>query len=112
MFFIFFKKSDSFHRTAVCCSLLCIIFLCRRTTEHLSANIHMPASASVFFSVLKSSRENRLEGESKQIIEERHNSSVQVGSMDSTCQAYYSLVRNCIGATMPCQGWHEQHIRG
>lgn len=70
-------------------------FLCHRTIkQHLSANIHMPAAASVFFSVLKSSGENRLQGESKQIIEERHNSSVQVGSMDSTCQACCSLVRN------------------
>lgn len=70
-------------------------FLCYRTIkQYLSANIHILAAASVLFSEWKSSRDNRLQGESKQIIEEQHNSSVQVGSMDSTCKACYTVVRN------------------
>lgn len=54
----------------------------------------MLASTSVFFSGLKSSRDNGLQGESKQIIEEQHDFSEQAGSIDSASQACYTLVRN------------------
>lgn len=92
----------------------CIIFsVCSRTIkQRLSANIHILAAPSAFFSGLKSSRDNGLQGESKQIIQEQHNSSEQVGSMDSTSQVCYTLVRNLRGAIIPCQGQHEQHVKG
>lgn len=94
--------------------LPCIIFyVCSGTIkQHLSANIHMLAATSAFFSGLKSSRDNGLQGESKQIIQEQHYSSEQVGSMDSTFQVCYTLVRNLRGAIIPCQGQHEQHVKG
>lgn len=55
--------------------------LCSRIIkQHLSANIHMLAATSAFFSEPKSSRDNGLQGDSKQIIEEQHNSSEQAST--------------------------------
>lgn len=72
----------------------CIVLCSRIIKQHLSANIHMLAATSVFFSRLKSARDNGLQGGSKQIIEEEHNSSEQVGSTDSPSQTCYTQVRN------------------
>lgn len=54
----------------------------------------MLAATSAFFSGLKSSSDNGLQGESKQIIEKQHNPSEQVGSISSASQACCSLLRN------------------
>lgn len=78
---LFFKKRIILFIVSQYAASPCIMSFCSRTIkQHLSADIHMLAATSAFFSELKLSRDNGLQGDSKQIIEEQHNSSEQAGT--------------------------------